>query len=315
MRFAISIPQIVPDGTFDPVRLRDYLAKAEALGFPSAWTQEALLGSAPIFSPLELMAYASACTKQLRLGCAVLVSPLHNPLHLAKRLSTLDHLSCGRLDVGIALGGRGRMPAAFEVDPTHLAGRFVEGLQLLKVCWQDSRITFAGRFWQLDDVAIEARPCQKPHPPIWIGGGHPAAVRRAVRYGDGFFGAGASTPAQFAEQVHVARAELARLEREHPHFQIAKRVYIAVGDDRARTRERVHAILTRLYGTAGLPGISDLTSFAIYGPPEVCIRGLGEVADAGAELIQLYPLFDESEQMERLATEVIPYVRVAVPDL
>lgn len=315
MRFALSIPQIVPDGTFDPVRLRDYLVKAETLGFQSAWTQEALLGYAPVLSSLELLAFASACTQRLRLGCAVLVSPLHHPLHLAKRLSTLDQLSRGRLDVGIALGGRGRMPSAFGVDPAHLAGRFVEGLQLMQQCWLQARVTFAGRFWQLDDVAVEARPFQKPHPPIWIGGSHPAAVRRAARYGTGFFGAGSTTPASFARQVQVVRAELVHLARQDTHFQIAKRVYIAVGDEGARTRERLNAVLTQLYGSAGLPGIPDLTTLAIYGPPDVCIKSLCEIAETGAELIQLHPLFDESEQIERLASDVLPYVRAAVPDL
>ncbi|MBO0797067.1 MAG: LLM class flavin-dependent oxidoreductase, partial [Ktedonobacteraceae bacterium] len=90
MHFAISIPQRYADGTFDPVRLRDYLTRAESLGFHSAWTQEAVLGPAPTLSPLELMTFAAACTERLRLGCAVFVSPLHNPVHLAKGISTLD---------------------------------------------------------------------------------------------------------------------------------------------------------------------------------------------------------------------------------
>ena len=90
MRFAISLPQQVPDGTFDPVMLRTYLTRAEALGFHSAWTQEAVLGSPPVLAPLELMSFAAACTERLRLGCAVFVSLLHHPLHLAKAISTLD---------------------------------------------------------------------------------------------------------------------------------------------------------------------------------------------------------------------------------
>src|SRR5215469_2444019 len=119
MYFAISIPQHVPDGTFDPARLRDYLTRAESLGFHSAWTQEAVLGPAPTLAPLELMAFAAACTERLRLGCAVFVSPLHNPVHLAKGISTLDQLSRGRIEVGVGTGGRGRMFSAFEVvQPT-----------------------------------------------------------------------------------------------------------------------------------------------------------------------------------------------------
>jgi len=302
MRFAISIPQHFPDGTFDPAKLRDYLTRAESFGFQSAWTQEAVFGLAPTLAPLELMTFAAACTQRLRLGCAVFVSPLHNPVHLAKSISTLDQLSRGRIEVGMASGGRGRLFSAFEVVPDSLVARFTEGLRLMKACWTEPSITFAGRFWQLEGVAMEPKPFQKPYPPLWIGGSHPAAVRRALQYGNGFFGAGSSTTAQFAQQVQVLRAALAESKQDPSTFQIAKRVYIAVDDNVTRAHERVDAGLKQIYGSSGM------TAVAVYGPPSACIKGLREVADAGAELIQLRPLFDDAEQMERLATEVISEV-------
>jgi alkanesulfonate monooxygenase SsuD/methylene tetrahydromethanopterin reductase-like flavin-dependent oxidoreductase (luciferase family) len=100
MRFAISIPQLVADGTFDPAAFRRYLARAESLGFESAWTGEQVLGSAPHLDPMDVLTYAAGCTERLRLGCAVFVTPLHSPVHLAKSVSTLDQLSRGRLEVG-----------------------------------------------------------------------------------------------------------------------------------------------------------------------------------------------------------------------
>lgn len=302
MRFAISLPQQVPDGTFDPIKLRDYLSRAEALGFHSAWTQEAVLGPAPILAPLELMSFAAACTKHLRLGCAVFVSPLHHPLHLAKSISTLDQLSRGRIEVGIATGGKRSMFSAFDVDPASFVARFTEGLQLMQHCWTEPTVTFAGRFWQLENVAIEPKPFQKPFPPLWIGGSHPAAVRRALRYGSGFFGAGRSTTAQFAGQVQVLRAALSEAGHDPSSFQIAKRVYIAVDDDTARVHARVDAALGRIYGTSGL------TNIAVYGSPSACLAGLRAVADAGAQLILLHLLFEEAEQMERLAAHVLSHM-------
>ena len=319
MRFAISIPQRFADGTFNPVKLRDYLTRAESLGFHSAWTQEMVLGSAPALAPLELMAstkkvvlgsvptlaplelmaFAAACTERLRLGCAVFVSPLHNPVHMAKSISTLDQLSRGRIEIGVGIGGGGRMFSAFAVDPTHLVARFTEGLRLMKACWTEPRITFEGRFWQIDGASMEPKPFQKPHPPLWIGGNHPQAVRRALRYGNGFFGAGSSTTAQFAQQVQVLRAAMAESAQDSTTFQIAKRVYIAIDDNVTRAQERVEAGLRQIYGASGL------TAVAVYGPPSACIKGLRDVAAAGAELIQLHPFFDEAEQMERLATEVL----------
>jgi len=299
MHFAISIPQHLADGTFEPAKLRDYLSRAESLGFHSAWTQEAVLGSAPLVAPLELMAFAAACTERLRLGCAVFVSPLHNPVHLAKSISTLDQLSRGRIEVGLGIGGGRRMFSAFEVDPTHLVTRFTEGIRLMQACWTEPRITFAGRFWQLDGAALEPKPFQKPYPPLWIGGSQPAAVRRALRYGTGFFGAGSSTTAQFAQQVQVLRAALAETHQDPSTFPIAKRVYIAIDDNLTRAHERVDAALREIYGSSGLGAV------AVYGPPSACISGLREVADAGADLIQLRFLFDDAGQMERLTAEVL----------
>ena len=96
----------------------------------------------------------------------------------------------------------------------------------MKALWRESRVNFDGRFWQIKDAAMEPKPLQKPHPPIWFGASHPDALRRAVRHGDGFFGAGSSTTAQFAAQVTIVRQALADGGRDAGAFGIAKRVYI-----------------------------------------------------------------------------------------
>jgi probable F420-dependent oxidoreductase len=306
MRFAISIPQKVPDGTFDPIRLRDYLARAEELGFDSAWTGEQVIGSMPFLGPIETLTYAAACTQRLRLGCAALVSPLHNPVHLAKHVSTLDQLSHGRLDIGLTTGGRFRMFSAFDVDPASFVTRFTEGLGLMKALWTQDRVDFDGRFWQLRDAAMEPKPWQKPHPPIWFGATHPNALRRAVRLGNGFFGSGIATNAEFAEQVRSSREALEEHQRDPATFAIAKRVYIAVDDNADRARTRIADALDEFYGYFGLTGLAPV---AVAGTPDDCLAGLHEVAEAGAQMILLNPLFDDLEQMERLATEVIPKLR------
>jgi probable F420-dependent oxidoreductase len=298
MRFAIAIPQYVRNG-FDPAGFRAFLARAEELGFESAWAQEQILGAAGALSPLEAMTYAAACTERLRLGCAVFVSPLHSPLHLAKAIASLDCLSRGRVEVGLGTGGRGRPFAAFGVDPEGLVARFNEGVALMKACWTEPRIDFDGRFWQLGGAVMEPKPVQKPHPPVWIGGNHPAALKRAVRIGDGFFGAGSQSTAQFVEQARTVRAELAEQRREPASFRIAKRVYIHVDDDPRAAREQIEGALVGHYGRP-VPGV------AIAGPPPECLAELREVANAGAELILLNPLVDEAHQMERLAAEVVP---------
>jgi probable F420-dependent oxidoreductase len=301
MRFAISIPQYARESQFDDNAFRTHLHRVEELGlFESAWVQEQVIGAAGSLAPLQTLTYAAACTARLRLGCAVFVLPLHNPLHLAKAISSLDCLSHGRVEVGLATGGRGRPFGAFGIDADRPVARFNEALALMKACWTAREINFDGRFWQLRGAAMEPKPVQKPHPPLWFGGSVPAGMRRAVRHGDGFMGAGSQTTAQFTEQAKVVREELSAQGRDPGTFRIGKRVYVHVEDDAERAGQRLEDALTRHYGRAGW------SENIVAGPAETCSAGIRGVADAGAELIMLNPLIDDQQQLERLAAEVIP---------
>jgi alkanesulfonate monooxygenase SsuD/methylene tetrahydromethanopterin reductase-like flavin-dependent oxidoreductase (luciferase family) len=305
VRFSIAIPQL-DTGSFDADGLRSYLARAEELGFEGGWVLEQIIGEAPLLAPLELLAYCAACTDRLRLGVAVLVSSLHDPIQLASSVTAVDRLSHGRLDVGVAPGGGFRMFSAFGVEKATYISYFTEGLELMKAAWSDEpRVTFHGRFRDVDDLPILPKPVQRPHPPIWFGGLAPKALARAVRHGDSFLGAGSSNTEAFAGAVKVVRHELEQQHKDPAHFTIGKRVYLMVDDDATRARERVLAGLERIYGE--MPGIE---SVPVSGTPDDVASGLREVIDAGAEMLLLNPVgvdvAENREQMERLAAEVIP---------
>jgi probable F420-dependent oxidoreductase len=302
MRFAIGIPQVFGDGEFDPAAFRAYFRRAEELGFESAWTQESTLGTSPQLSPLEAMTYAAACTERIRLGCSVFVSTLHSPVQLAKSIASLDQLSRGRVEVGVGTGGPGRPFAAFGVDPARYLARFTEGIELMTAMWTQPRVTFHGEFWQLDDAPMEPKPFTKPYPPLWFGASSEPAVRRAVRLGYGFFGAGSTTTARFAELVPVARKALAEAGRPADGFPIAKRVYIGVDENGGRARERMNAALEHTYGRR-VPAIEAAT---VVGTPADCARQLRLIGAAGAEMILFTALFDPAGQMEQLAAGVMP---------
>jgi alkanesulfonate monooxygenase SsuD/methylene tetrahydromethanopterin reductase-like flavin-dependent oxidoreductase (luciferase family) len=303
VRFGISIPQFFGDREFDPTAFEAYLARAEELEFDGAWTGEQVLGTMPHLGPLETLSYAAAVTRHIRLGVAALVLPLYSPLHLAKSVASLDQLSRGRIDLGITLGGRFRQFAAFGVDPATLVARFTEQIRLMKLLWTEDRLDFEGRFWQLKGAAMEPKPFQKPHPPLWFAASNPNALRRAVALGDRFIGAGSQTTEQFREQAAVVREALAERPAGGPAFIIAKRVYIAVDTDGDRARHELTKALNRLYGYFGMPNIDAL---GIGGTAETCIAELRAVQEAGAEMIVLNPVYDDREQMERLAAEVVP---------
>jgi alkanesulfonate monooxygenase SsuD/methylene tetrahydromethanopterin reductase-like flavin-dependent oxidoreductase (luciferase family) len=294
--FAIAAPQHVGPSGFDRGAFRAYLQEAEALGFTGAWVGEQVVGTAPTLAPLEVLALAAGCTDTLRLGTAALISTVWSPLHLAHAVATLDHLSGGRVDLGVAGGGPRRPFAAYGLTADGWAQRYAEGVELILAAWTQPEVTVHGRWFRADGLPVEPKPVQRPHPPLWLGGNAPSAVRRAVRLADGFFGAGSTTTAAFAEQVAVARAALEDAGRGS--FRIAKRVYVAVDDDAERARSRVSAGLDRLYGWFGLP---DLLPVAVAGTPEDCVAGLRAVVEAGAELILLDPIDDDPAVLRRLA--------------
>jgi probable F420-dependent oxidoreductase len=302
MRFAISIPQFYGDGEFDPVAFRTYCARVEELGFDSGWTQESTLSASPQLGPIETMTYAAACTQRLRLGCVVFVTTLHSPVHLAKSIATLDQLSGGRIEVGVGTGGKLRPFAAFGITGDRYVARFTEGLALMKALWTQPRVTFDGEFWQLTEAAMEPKPVQKPYTPLWFGANGESALRRAVRLGDGFFGAGSTPTERFADQVQVVRAALNESGRDPADFPVAKRLYIAVDDNASRARSRINDAMERLYGRR----VPDIEAACIAGTPGECAAEVAKAADAGAELILFTTMFDQGEQAERLAAEVIP---------
>jgi probable F420-dependent oxidoreductase len=302
VQFAIAIPQYFRDGEFDPEAFRAYLARVEELGYDGAWAQEATLGTGPQLSAMEILTYAAACTTRIRLGCTVWVSTLHLPVHFANSLTTLDQLSGGRLDVGVGSGGPSRPFEAFGMSKDRYVARFTEGIELLKTLWTHEKITFDGQFYQLTDAAMEPKPRQKPHPPLWFGGSSEAALRRAVRLGDGFFGAGSTTTAAFAEQARFVRSIAAEHGKDAARFPIAKRVYIAVDDDAGRARERIDAGLAMVYGRR----VPAFEAAAVAGTPADCVAAVREVIDAGAGLVLFTPLDDLPGHAERIAAEIIP---------
>jgi probable F420-dependent oxidoreductase len=301
VRLAVGIPQAWTSGSVDRPRLRRFLERAETLGFESAWVVEQVLGALPSLEPVELLAWAAAVTHRIRLGTAVLLTPLRSPVHLAKSLATVDQLSGGRLDVGIGLGGDPKVYPAFGISAARRVARFNEGVRLMRALWTESRVTFPGEFWQLENAAMEPKPLQRPTPPLWIGAHHPDALRRAVAWATGFMGAGSAPTATFAQEVGFLRRFLAEAGRDPGSMDIGKRVYVAVDGDRERAGRRLAEYFGGFYGRPQLAA-----KVSVWGSTDQCVAGLREVIAAGARLVMLNPVFDEVEQLEVLAAEVAP---------
>ena len=295
----IAAPQTFPDGEVDLDLVQRYATRAEELGYHSLWVVEQLIGSTPTPEPVTFLAHLAAITERIKLGSAVVIATTRNPALLAKQLSTVDVLSRGRLIVGTALGGRPWTYSIFGGPSERRIRHFTESVGVMKALWTQDRAKFEGELWQLDGVPMSPKPVQKPHPPLWFGGRHPAGLRRAVRLADGFMGAGSTSTAQFRDHVVTIRDELERRQRDPAQFPISKRVYIAVDNDADRARRRLTEWFGSWYGRAEMGA-----EVSVWGSVEECVEGLQEVVDAGAGMLMLNPVFDYEEHLEALMSQV-----------
>jgi probable F420-dependent oxidoreductase len=202
MKIGFGLPNIGPLGSAE--NIAQVAECAEALGYDSLWTIERLLwpvkpktpypvtgGHLPdgykySLDPLDTLTYAAARTKKIALGTSVLDIPFYNPVLLARRLTTIDILSQGRLRIGFGLGwSQDEMDAAGANMKTRgaLADEF---LQVLKAIWTTNPVKFEGKFFRVPESMINFKPVQKPHPPIYMAAFAPAALKRVATLADGW---------------------------------------------------------------------------------------------------------------------------------
>ena len=305
IRFGINIPQTFPTGDVDVSLISSFVANVESLGYHSGWVLELAFSGMPIVDPIPLLSYAAASSSQLKLGTCVMVPALRSPISFAKNVASLDQLCKGRLIVGIAIGANADPYPAFGISSEGRTRRFEEGLALAKAAWTEDRVTFGGRFWQVDNSPIGIKPFQKPYPPIWFGGGTPPALKRAVRMGDGWIGAGTSSIGSFKQELRTIRQYLEEEERDPATFTLCKRLYIAVDRDKRAASRKLRDWFDRFYDWHPDVGRMALEA-SIIGTEEECADQLGEFASQGVELLILNPLYDMMEQAERLAKDVLP---------
>ena len=311
LQFGIALPQMFMDGVAAPSQIRDFLTKVEALGFHSVWTQDPVVEGIPALEPLPLLAFAAAHSSRLKLGTSVLLTAFRDPYFLAKTVAAVDQLSEGRVILGVGLGGTSRTTQgpsgprdAYDRLGVSVSGRvtrFEEGIRIIKKLWTEERVTYPGRFWQLNDRAMKLKPIQKPHPPIWFGAHSDTALRRAVRMGDGWMGAGYFPTSAFKEEIKLVRQYLEEEGRDPGTFPLSKRVYMLIDKDKARAAAKVREWIGQLYGD-----VDRGLEITVFGSDEECAEGLGEVAAAGVDLILINTMYDPLEQAERLARDVIP---------
>jgi probable F420-dependent oxidoreductase len=292
--FGVSLPHRSPD-TIDMAAVREVAQRAEAFGFRDLWVTENTLDEQTCFDPVVLLTYAAGVTSKIRVGASVVVLAIHSPLMVAHQWATLDYVSNGRAILGVGLG-REHHYRQFEVPEEGKVARFREEVALIKALWTEERVTHHGRCYNLENETMWPKPVQKPHLPLWMGVGHPNAVRRTAELADGWMGSGGSTIAQFGESVPILKEALVKRGRDPEKFPISKRIFMAVDENPAVARRELSRWFTDVYHNP--PGTD---ASGIHGTPEQVRERLEEVIAMGANHLLLNPVSRHVEQTEALA--------------
>lgn len=148
---------------------------------------------------LSVLSFLAARTSRVRIGTGVLVLPYRHPVAVAKAIATVDQLSAGRVLFGVGVGWLADEFEALQLHPFAARGAVTdEQLEIIKAVWTDDRPAYNGNYYRFPEISVTPRPAQQPHPPILVGGNSPAALRRVVRFGDGWHGL-MLLPAEMAE--------------------------------------------------------------------------------------------------------------------
>jgi len=294
----IAVGMSLPHRSPDPLALTTVGAvarRADELGFRDLWVTENIVDDNTCLDPVVVLTYAASITKRIGVGVSVSVLPIHHPLTVANQWATLDFVSGGRAILAVGLGSA-RHYRDFQIPVEKRVRRFREQVELIKALWTEERVTYRGQIYQVENVKLATRPVRKPRPPLWMGVGHPDALRRTASLADGWMGSGGSSIAEFKASVPVIKQALEAAGRDPATFPISKRVFMAVDERPAVARRELERWFTEVYHNP--PGTD---ASGIHGTPEVVRERLEDLVAAGANHLLLNPISRYAEQLEAVA--------------
>jgi F420-dependent oxidoreductase-like protein len=261
-----------------------------------AWTQIAALG---------------ARTQRIRLGTLVSPVTFRHPSLLAKAVTTADHVSGGRVELGIGAGWNVREHAAYGFpfpELTERLDRLEEQLELIVRQWTEERVDFDGRHYRLDGLHALPKPLQRPRPPVIVGGaGKPRTARLAARFADEY-----NTPFPGLEQVRERRANVDRACAEAGREPLVFSVMTGcvVGSDRAELLHRVGRAMARLRADGDPENfVGERGDVVVLGTVDEVVARLRGLEEAGVDRVFLQHLaHDDVEMVRLLGAEVAPAV-------
>ena len=298
--YLIPTREAVMEGRPEAKPLMRLANVAEDLGYDSVWIGDSLTAR-PRHEPLTLLAGIAGATSRVKLGTAVLLPALRNPVLLAHTVSTLDQVSDGRVILGYGIAGDvPNIRAEFEsasVPFDKRIGRMIEGLQLCRALWTGDKVDWDGR-WQLQSQQIGPTPVQAGGPPVWIGGSHANALKRAAKHFDGWFPTGPGAE-ECGQQWQEVQAHAKALERPASDLSFAVYLTLALDDSHENGIARIDKFLESYYGVPGHVLRRRMASFG--GPAEEAAAFVKSYVDQGASHICIRFAGDHERSLQAMA--------------
>ena len=234
------------DGGLDSIWMGEHVALFDRNTFPYPSSKDGRIPVPAGGGMLDVTAsfgFLAAATSRIRLGTGVALVPQRNPIYTAKEIATLDWLTDGRIDFGIGVGWNKEEVEACGYRWEDRGARCDEFLEVMRRLWTKEVVDFHGKWVNFETCRLDPKPIQRPHVPIIVGGYADAALRRAVRFGAGWYGF-SRDPAGTREMIGRLDAAFARAGKlRPPGFQIimtppadmpidAMRAYADIGVDR-----------------------------------------------------------------------------------
>jgi F420-dependent oxidoreductase-like protein len=321
-KFGVFVPQ---GWRMDLVDIKDPVEKYEAMsraakeaervGFDSIWLYDHFhtVPRPTLETTFECWISTAALardTSRIRIGQMVTCNGYRNPALLAKMASTVDVLSHGRLDFGIGAGWYEHEWRAygygFPDGPTRLK-MLADALPIIRAMWTEDYATYEGKFHQVNGAINEPKGVQKPHIPIWVGGGgEKVTLKLAARYADYTnFGGGTQTD-DFRRKAGILRQHCDTVDRDYDSIvKSASLEAWVLGPDQVGRADQITA------SWRGQRSLEDYRRGAAVGSAQQVIDALGRLEDAGAQYFILYVprVAYDLEPMQRLAEEVMSKLR------
>ena len=252
MKIGCHLPMFGPIGTRHSVLT--FARRMEALGYDSLWASDhvviphriasrypysptgkfPLAPEVPFLEPLTTLAVVAGVTERVQLGTSILVLPHRNPVLAAKMAATLDHLSEGRLVLGVGVGWMREEIELLGGNYDRRGAWSDEALTVMRACWRDARAAHHGEFFSFDEIGVFPKPTRGDIP-ILIGGHTPRALRRVVELGDGWHAA-FPAPDKLEEGLRVLREECKKAGRSFEDVAITLRAGVAIRKEKSADR-------------------------------------------------------------------------------